>query len=38
MCPDRVAVRASGTEPVTRLYLETDPATAERISAALSGV
>lgn len=34
----RVAVRASGTEPVTRLYLETDPATTERISAALSSV
>ncbi|MDQ1307205.1 MAG: hypothetical protein QG671_3037 [Actinomycetota bacterium] len=33
---ERVVVRASGTEPVTRLYLETDPTTAERISTALT--
>jgi phosphomannomutase len=32
----RVVVRASGTEPGTRLYLETDPPTTEHITAALS--
>jgi len=34
----RVAVRASGTEPGTRLYLETDPTTVARISAALDNM